>query len=181
VQPAAVLELVRDALTQSFSDLDLWFERPEPELAARPGYPGAWSCAEHLEHVCLANHFLLLTIRKGCAKALKRARRGESSEAESDLTRLAALADPQAFEWLPPQHMLPRGGLPLEEVRSRLQEQRRECLALLESLADGEGRLCGINMSVDGLGRLDMYQWLYFLAQHVRYHLRFLEQRRDRS
>jgi hypothetical protein len=179
VQPAAELELIRDALTQSFEDLDLWFERPVPALTACPGYPGAWSCAEHLEHVSLVNHYLLLTIRKGCSKALRRAQRGEVSVAESDLTRLAVLADPQAFEWLPPAHMLPKGERTPEQVRSRLQDQHRECLALLESLAGGEGRLCSISMSVNALGRLDMYQWLFFLAQHVRYHLRFLEQRRD--
>lgn len=29
----------------------------------------------------------------------------------------------------------------------------------------------------DTLGRLDMYQWLYFLAQHGRYHLALIERR----
>jgi hypothetical protein len=179
VQTDSVLQIVGDALTQSFGDLERWFDHPVPELTLRPGYPGAWSCAEHLEHVSLVNHYLLLTIRKGCAKALRRALRGEVSQAESDLTRLAVLADPQAFEWPPPAHMLPRGERTPEQLRGLLGAQHRECLALLESLAGGEGRLCSINMSVQGLGRLDMYQWLYFLAQHVRYHLRFLEQRRD--
>jgi len=29
-------------------------------------------------------------------------------------------------------------------------------------------------MSVNASGRLDMYQWLYFPAQHARYHLRLI-------
>jgi hypothetical protein len=32
-------------------------------------------------------------------------------------------------------------------------------------------------MSVYSLGRLDIYQWLFFLAQHGRWHLAFLAQR----
>jgi len=44
-------------------------------------------------------------------------------------------------------------------------------------MRQGEGRLCNFNMSVNSLGRLDMYQWLFFLAQHCRWHLEFLARR----
>src|SRR6185369_6117870 len=95
-------QIVHDTLVQTFSDLDAWFDRPRQELEARPSYPGAWSISEHLEHVSLVNHFLLLTIRKGCAKALRRAGRVALPEAESDLGPLLPVADPDAFAWSPP-------------------------------------------------------------------------------
>ena len=173
-------ETVHDALVQTFSDLDRYFELPWTGLQARPDYPGAWSIAEHLEHVSLVNHFLLLTIGKGCAQALRRAGRLPPPEGESNLVPLLPLADPDAFEWSPPSHMLPTGAAQLGEVRELLSLQRSQCLELLEGMPWGEGRLCTIRMSVLALGRLDMYQWLYFLAQHGRYHLALLGRRLER-
>jgi hypothetical protein len=174
---ASAAETVRKTVVQTFSELDACFERPRRELEARPDYPGAWSLAEHLEHVSLVNHFLLLTIGKGCAKALKRAGREPLPEGESDLAPLFSVADPDAFDWTPPHHTLPGGGREPGELRALLRSQCRRCLELLACMPAGEGRLCTIRMSVQGLGRLDMYQWLYFLAQHGRYHLALLRRR----
>jgi len=171
-------ETVRAALLQTFGALSAWSDRPRGELEARPDYPGAWTAAEHLEHVGLVNRFLLLTIGKGCRKALRRAGRLPLPEAESDLAPLAPIADPDAFAWAPPAHMLPAGGREPAELREQLAGQRDRCLELLESMPGGEGRLCTVRMSVRELGRLDMYQWLYFLSQHGRYHLALLERRR---
>lgn len=171
-------ERVRATLIQVFSLLDACFELPRQELEHRPDYEDAWTVAEHLEHVCLANHFLLLTITKGCRTAHRRAAAGaEPPEGESDLELLAEIALPEAFDWAPPLHMLPTGQRHPAEIRAEVAGQRDRCLALLEGMAHGEGRLYTIRMSVHGVGRLDMYQWLYFLAQHVRYHLALIEQR----
>ena len=175
-QPSAA-ETVRESLVQLFADLDAWCGRPGAELEDRPDYPGAWSVAEHLEHVSLVNHFLLLTIRKGCAKALSREGRLPLPEGESDLAPLLPIADPGAFPWSPPPHMVPAGGRPPAELRLLLGRQRDLCLELLSGMPGGQGRLCTVRMSVHGLGRLDMYQWLYFLAQHGRYHLALLHSR----
>ena len=172
MSPFMTAEKVRAALVQMFSDLDGWFAGPPHGLGGRPGYPGAWSAVEHMEHVSLVNHFLLLTIAKGCAKALKRAAGcSPLSQNESDLVPLFPLADPDAFPWSPPAHMVPAGGSEPAELRALLRAQCRQCLELLAAMPAGEGRLCTIRMSVHDLGRLDMYQWLYFLAQHGRYHL----------
>ena len=174
----SVIEIVGIALLKVFAELDAGFERPRHELESRPDYPGAWSVAEHLEHVVLANHFLLLTIGKGCRKALKRAAVEPIPEAGSDLTPLAAIASPGVFDWQPPAHMLPGGRRPLEELREELRGERDMCLRHLAEMPAGEGRLCRIGMSVNRLGKLDMYQWLYFLAQHARFHLNFIERNR---
>lgn len=167
---------VGETVKQVFSRLDACFELSREELGHRPDYPDAWSVAEQLEHVSLANHFLLLTITKGCGKARKRAAAGaQLPEGESDLAQLAAIASPGAFDWSPPSHMVPTGMRELAELRAELRNQREHCLELLAGMPGGEGRLCSIGMSVQGLGRLDMYQWLYFLAQHARYHLAMID------
>jgi hypothetical protein len=173
-------EAVRHALIQAFSGLDAWFELPREELEHRPDYPGAWTIAQHLEHVCLANRFLLLTIAKGCGKARRRAAGGELPEGESDLDLLSPIASPGAFDWSPPSHMVPTGSRQPAELRAELENQCEGCLELLAGMPHGEGRLCSIRMSVHGLGRLDMYQWLYFLAQHANYHLAFIASRRGK-
>lgn len=169
---------VAAALKEAFAEADRYFNQSTDRLRARPDLPEGWSVAEHLEHLRLVNHFLLLTIGKGCQKALKRAARQPLPEGESDLSALAPIADPAAFDWQPPGHMLPGPVGDLCELRAALRSQLEYCLELLESIREGEGRLCSIGMSVNRLGRLDMYQWLYFLAQHVRYHLNLLDRRR---
>lgn len=168
---------VRYALDETFARFDALFTRPAAGLQRRPDYPDAWTDAEHLEHVALVNHFLLLTISKGVATALRRALTQPVPTAASDLARLAPIADPAAFPWEPPGHMLPSGTARLTEVKELLAGQHLQCLELLTRLGQGEGVLCSFRMSVAGLGRLDMYQWLYFLAQHGRWHLAFLAQR----
>ena len=36
-------------------------------------------------------------------------------------------------------------------------------------------------MTVNGLGKIDLYQWLYFIAQHARRHLQQLAALDDES
>jgi hypothetical protein len=120
----------------------------------------------------------MLTIAKGCRIALKRSAAGGLGDGESDLEILAPVALPGAFDWDPPLHMIPKGERDLAEVREELKSQREQALSLLQAVPNGEGRLYSVRMSVHSLGRLDMYQWLYFLAQHARYHLVFMERQR---
>lgn len=175
--PVATIAALRSALDDTFARLDVCCGMPEERLQYRPTYPDAWSAVEHLEHVTLVNHFLLLTITKGVATALRRSRIQPLPTGESDLERLAPISDPHAFSWEPPAHMLPTGTKPAAEVRELLNGQWRQCLQLVERIENGAGGLCSFRMSVYSLGRLDMYQWLYFLAQHGRWHLAFLAQR----
>lgn len=173
----ATIAAVRANFAETFVRLDDWCTRPEELLLRRPSSPEAWSTLEHLEHVALVNHFLLLTIGKGTATALRRARSQSIPAGESDLACLAPIADPSAFPWEPPGHMVPTGAKQPAEVRSELSGQLEQCRGLLERMAGGEGKLCSYTMSVYHLGKLDMYQWLFFLAQHGRWHLAFLVRR----
>jgi hypothetical protein len=67
--------------------------------------------------------------------------------------------------------MEPVGGKTTQEVRELMTRQVGECLTLLSDIEKGIGTLHTVRMSVDALGRLDMYQWLYFLGQHAKRHL----------
>src|SRR5262249_3255448 len=122
--------------------------------------------------ITLTNHFLLLVIRRWAGKAVRKAQRGEPiTEGESDLARLAVIGQRGSFTWVRPEHMEPTGERTSAEVRHRMQQQLVEGVELLTRMGNGEGSLCKVRMSVNDLGKIDLYQWLYFLAQHACRHL----------
>jgi hypothetical protein len=162
---------VRDTLTSVFTEVDGWFDRPEEARVFRPP-DGGWTIDEVLEHVTLTNHYLLLVIRKSTGKALSRAaRRSSVTEGESDLRLLDPIGERGAFLWERPDHMVPTGEKARGEVQAIMRGQVRECLDILGRLGGGEGSLHRVQMSVNGSGRLDVYQWLQFLALHAHRHL----------
>jgi hypothetical protein len=165
---------IRSEMASIFDELDRWCGSPIEILDIVPPDVG-WNIALILEHLTLVNHYLLLTLRKGVRIAVRRSECVASPLKESDLSRFEDIADPDAFDWQPPKHMIPRGGIQLNQVRELLRKQRHECLTLLESMPNGEGFLHTVRMSVRDLGRLDMYQWLWFLLMHARRHLSQME------
>jgi len=163
--------VIRNTLQAVFAEMDQWFERPEELRRFKPA-AGGWSVNQVLEHISLTNHFLMLTLRKWVAVAQRRASRGDRiPEGESDLQRLDIIGQRGSFLWVRPEHMEPTGKPTCSEVRAILQGQLRECLGLLEEMGTGKGALCQIRMTVNDLGKIDLYQWLYFLGQHARRHL----------
>lgn len=165
---------VRDALCFILARVDAWFDRPDDLRRFRPA-SGGWSVDQVLEHVILTNRFLMLTLIKWARIAEHRAKRGDPiPEGESDLARLEVIGERGSFGWVRPEHMEPTGAPP-EEVRATLRQQLGECLMLLERIGGGTGALCRVTMTVNALGKIDLYQWLYFLAQHARRHLQQLE------
>lgn len=165
--------VVCDALCTIFAQVDGWFDRSEMLLRFRPA-SGGWSGEQVLEHITLTNRFLLLTLRKWAGVAQHRASRGDPiPEGESDLSRVEVIGERGSFAWVRPEHMEPTG-VPPSEVRATLWQQLGECLILLERIRGGVGALCRVTMTVNALGKVDLYQWLYFLAQHARRHLQQL-------
>lgn len=162
---------VRQSLIDTFAEVDRWFDRPEDVRRFKPA-AGGWSIDQVLEHVSLTNHFLMLTLRKWVEIAGRRAARGDPiGDGESDLRRLDVIGRRGSFGWVRPEHMEPTGRPTPAEVRATLRRQVAECLDLLGCLGRGEGSLCQIRMTVNDLGKIDLYQWLYFLTQHARRHL----------
>jgi hypothetical protein len=169
------VQMLQRVLAETVAEIDIWFGMPEGSREYKPQDEG-WSINEILEHITLTSHYLLLIIDKGCKKAQRRASLGEQlPEGESDLARLEPIGHLDAFPWIRPEHMEPGRTLALEEVRKRIQRQYQECQRILTALRQGEGALYTVRMSVQDLGKMDLYQWLYFLALHQKRHISQME------
>ncbi|HLV97576.1 MAG TPA: DinB family protein [Ktedonobacterales bacterium] len=169
------IQQVGKALAEASTELGTWFARPEASRVYHP-QDGGWSINEILEHVSLTSHYLLLIIRQGYKKALGRAARGETiPDGESDLHKLEPIGHPDAFPWLRPEHMEPTRKTSLAEVQARIHAQYQDCQKMLAGLSGGAGALYLVRMSVQDLGKMDMYQWLYFLALHQKRHIAQME------
>lgn len=165
---------VRDSLITNFDELDKWFNKPEIVRSFKPS-PDEWSIDENLEHITLTSHFLMIVIKNGVPKCLKRAENQVIPDGESNLDAMSAIGIADSFDWHRPEHMIPKGEKPMEEIRALMQKQKFECLELLDAMPNGEGKLHNVQMSVNQLGKIDMYQWLYFVALHAQRHLQQIE------
>jgi hypothetical protein len=170
------IQSVRTALETTFAEVDTWFDKPPSIRAVRPS-TGGWTIDEVLEHITLTSHFLMIVIRNSTRKARRRAAAGAVvAVGESNLELLEPIARRGSFSWPRPEHMVPTGKPASTEVRQWMREQLQECLDLLAGLSHGEGSLFHVRMSVHDSGKLDVYQWLYFLAQHARRHIAQMEE-----
>jgi hypothetical protein len=166
-------------LRATFALVDGWFDQPASLRAYVPTDYG-WTIDEVLNHIGLTNHYLLLLIEKGTTKALANPHGLDLQAAvasyEFPHARLAAIGTLHAFAWARPDHMEPRTyPRPLPEVRQQLHDHLAQTLRVLNRLAKGEGVLHQTTMSVNELGKLNVYEYVYFLAQHARRHLTQME------
>ncbi len=163
------VQQIQVSLRTIFEQLDAYFMLPN-EVRAYHYSAQEWSINEILEHITLTNHYLMLVIRVGVAKALKRASNQPFFDTVTALEPIERIGDPDAFAWIRPIHMQPTGQISSAGVRSKMQAQATECLQFLRQMPNGEGALHKVSMSVQDLGKLDMYQWIYFLVQHAKRH-----------
>jgi len=166
---------LRRFVTTTFAEVDAWFGQPAA-LRAYPPADGGWTTDEVLIHIGLTNHYLLILIEKGTAKALANAQgldlATELAHYQFPHEKLAAIGVLHGFDWVRPGHMEPREhSQPLPAVRQQLHAQLAQVLACLDRLPHGEGVLYSTTMTVNGLGKLNVYEYVYFLAQHARRHL----------
>ncbi len=165
---------IKTELTTTFDEVYGWFSVPDDRLYYSP-QDGGWSIAKILEHITLTNHYLLILIRKGTIKALEKSRaesyRDLLNDYELDWDRLELIGQPGAFKWHRPEHMEPGGTASLETVRADMQRQIKECLDLLDQIKQGEGVLYKTMMTVNGLGKIDVYHYICFLVQHAKRHI----------
>lgn len=172
------IQEICDTLVTTFYTLDTWFDLPENIQKFRPD-ANKWTIAEILEHISLTNHYLLKLIDKGTIKALKNAQNLDvATELENysfAKEKLDEIGKYQSFPWIRPEHMEPTGKVLLPEVRALLQGQKNRCLAHLQLMPNGEGVLYKTTMSVNNLGKINVYEYIYFLAKHAQRHLTQLE------
>ncbi|MDM5278282.1 DinB family protein [Paenibacillus silvae] len=160
-------------LTQTLGDYQGWFDLNAEVLTFKPQV--GWSIEQILEHVTLTNHFLLILIRKGKRKAIELSKKKDlNSSLESyqfNLKELEAIAEHKSFDWIRPEHMEPKGDQELGQIKSLLDNQIQECKEILQEMKNGEGILYQTTMTVNNLGKIDVYQYIYFLCQHAKRHL----------
>jgi hypothetical protein len=165
---------IKEALHSSFNEIDQWFDKAADLRAFRPAR-GSWTINEVLEHIALTNHFLLILIDKGTQKALNNITGADLQHTLSQYTfhrdKLTEVGLHQSFEWIRPEHMEPKGEKTMPEVRALLHDQLHRCIGYLDQLKNGEGVLYKTTMSVNALGKIDVYEYIYFLAQHGNRHI----------
>ena len=175
---SALIANIRTMLQHTFATVDTWFEKPA-NLRIHSSYNGGWSIDQILEHIGLTNHFLLILIDKGTQKALNKSTQVDLDEVLSTYNfqqeKLDQVGVHLSFPWIRPDHMEPKGHKTQLEVRQQLQDQLLKCLDTLDRLKNGEGVLYQTTMTVNDLGKIDVYQYLYFLAQHAKRHVGQME------
>lgn len=80
-----------------------------------------------------------------------------------------------AFEWIRPEHMEPKGQQDLKEIREIIAQQYHQCLNYLELMKNGEGLLYKTTMTVNNLGKINVYEYIYFLSLHAKRHITQME------
>lgn len=169
---------IRHTLDTVTRQVDAWFDKPVARRQFRPSNNG-WTIDEILEHISLTSHFLLKLVDKGAGKALRNVNNldlaQESAQYVFERDKLDEVGLYKSFEWIRPEHMEPTGTADMAEIRRLIQTQRDRCLEWLDKMPSGEGILYKTTMSVNNLGKIDVYQYIYFLAQHAKRHLAQME------
>jgi len=64
-----------------------------------------------------------------------------------------------------------KGELNLTKIRSLIIQQYHQCLSNLDLMKNGEGLLCKTTMTVNELGKINVYECIYFLSLHSQRHI----------
>jgi hypothetical protein len=169
-----IITKIRTDMTDIFREVDEWFDVPDDLMSYTPAN-GRWNIGQILEHISLTNHFLLILIRKGVEGSLQRSTTTDYSGLLADYyldwEKLKMIGSHQSFSWHRPDHMEPTGNVPMADVRNKIQIQYDQCMSYLDQLDKGQGVLYKTMMTVNDLGKIDVYHYIYFLAQHAKRHI----------
>ncbi len=173
-----LLHEIRHSLLDVFGRVDDWFDQPANVRSYAPKN-GGWTINQVLEHISLTSHFLLILIEKGARKARENIPKMDLAAALEEYSfekeKLDEVGLYQSFEWIRPEHMEPTGEKDLSDIRQTIQEQLFRCLTFLDALPNGEGVLYQTTMTVNNLGKIDVYEYIYFLGKHAERHLTQME------
>lgn len=165
---------IKTHLKLSFDEVDKWFDKDKATLNYQPSN-GVWTVQQILEHIYLTNFYLLILIEKGSKKAMQNYQNLnlnlEIKNYNFDKENFDKVGEYGAFEWMRPEHMEPKGELNLDEIRSLISQQYDQCLNYLDLMKNGEGLLCKTTMKVNELGKINVYEYIYFLSLHAQRHV----------
>ena len=173
------IQTIQIHLLQTHTTLLNWFLVDEKLKHYRPK-DGGWTILEILEHITLTSHFLLILIDKGANKAIRNVRKLSietvTEEYDFDLERIHKIGQHKSFPWIRPEHMEPTGTKSEFAIKEEMLTQINSCLNYLAQLKNGEGLLFKTTMTVDNLGKLNVYEYLYFLSKHAERHIQQMEE-----
>ena len=165
----SAIATTRTELINAFDRLFDVFAVREDVLYYQP-LNGGWSIYQVLEHVVLANHFLLRIVNKQAEKTLQWANRIDNKTKGQpyvlDTGKLKSMELNGSYIWVPQRYTEPEGDTPLLELKISLHDQFKKATELLEN----EKLLKAIEDSYVA-GKIDALHYLYFLAQHMQRHL----------
>lgn len=169
-----LIQNIKTHLKLSFNEVDKWFDKDNKTLNYQPSN-GGWTVQQVLEHIYLTNFYLLILIEKGSKKAMRNYNdldvNNEIKNYNFNQEKFEKVGKYGAFEWIRPGHMEPKGELGLKEIRSLISLQYHQCLNYLDTMKNGEGLLCKTTMTVNDLGKINVYEYIYFLSLHAQRHL----------
>ena len=155
-----------------------WFDCDKDAAEWLPSDDG-WSIQEILEHIVLTSHYLLLLIDKGARKSLAAKSKGALISLPQDYELIPeSLAESgifQAFTWHRPEHMDPRKNSIEGDPKLNFLQQMDRCRMVVESLTGGWGHHTKTTMTVNAIGKLDVYQYIIFLCRHAQRHCTQME------
>lgn len=176
---ATYIQKIQVHFIQTHSSIFDWFNVDEAVKTYRPMDKG-WSILEILEHIALTSHFLMILIDKGTEKALRNVKNLSLEELKQqfhyDLDKINEVGIHKSFDWIRPEHMEPKGEKIGLEIKVEMIDQLNRCLNQLEKLKNGEGLLYKTTMTVNGLGKINVYEYIYFLSKHAERHIRQMEE-----
>ena len=179
---ANYIQKIQVHLLQTHSSIFDWFNKDETLKTYRPIDKG-WSILEILEHIALTSHFLLILIDKGTEKALRNVKNLSLEELKNDfhydLNKINEIGIHKSFDWIRPEHMKPTSKKTELEIKDEMIQQIHRCLNKLDRLKNGEGLLYKTTMTVNELGKINVYEYIYFLSKHAERHIRQMEENQN--
>jgi uncharacterized damage-inducible protein DinB len=160
---------IRTELTSTFNRMLDVFAVREDVLYYQPSN-GGWSIYQVLEHVALANHFLLRIVNKQAERAVQLAsmvnKKNNIQPYVLDRNKLKGIELTGSYIWVPQRYTEPAGDMPLLQIKMTLHDQLNQILELLDNNK--------VLKAVEGTyvtGKIDALHYLYFLVQHMQRHV----------
>jgi len=161
----STIATTRTELINAFNRMFDVFAIREDVLYYQPSN-GGWNIYQVLEHVALANHFLLRIINKQAERAVQLAtmvnKRTNTQPYVLDRNKLKSMELTGSYIWVPQRYTEPTGDMPLLQIKMTLHDQLNQSIALLD-----DSKLLEAIGGTYVTGKIDALHYLYFLVQHM--------------